>query len=445
MAAHSAHAKRPLEGIRIADVTVVWAGPHVTQLLGEWGAEIIRVEPMNRIQPYSRGADQATTKEQARAMGAQGQLLGAYPDFDPKEDRWNRSASFNSHARNKKSMTCDIMSPEGKEAFLRLIELSDVFIENNVPVTIEKAGITWEVLKEVNPRLIMLRMPAFGLDGPYKNYRAFGSHVEGMIGHHYLRGYTDAGPENTGEAYTADAMAGVMGALAVTMALRHRERAGEGQQVEMPLAESFLPVLGQFILDYTMNDRVVPPQGNTHPAHAPHNVYPTEGDDQWIAIDVDGDDEFAALCDVLGAPALASDDRFAGGLERLRHRDELDGEIAQLTQPCDKEQLFGKLQAAAVTSAPLHDEMEALADEQLTARGWFREIEMPTVGTHRYPGYLFRMERTPDDVQLPPPLLGEHNEEIYLDLLGYSRERYDALVAKGLVGTSYPPAVLPQA
>ena len=98
-----------------------------------------------------------------------------------------------------------------------------------------------------------------------------------------------------------------------------------------------------------------------------------------------------------------------------------------------------------MTSAPLHNEMEALADEQLAARGWFREIEMPTVGTHRYPGYLFRMERTPDDVQLPPPLLGEHNEEVYLDLLGYSREQYDALVAKGLVGTSYPPEVLPQA
>src|SRR5690606_8061092 len=111
--------------------------------------------------------------------------------------------------------------------------------------------LTYDVLREVNPRLIMLRMPAYGLDGPYKNYRGFGTHVEGMIGHHYLRSYTDADPDATGDAFTADAIAGVMGALAVVMALRHRHRTGVGQQIEMPLAEAFLPVLGEWILDYT--------------------------------------------------------------------------------------------------------------------------------------------------------------------------------------------------
>ena len=437
-------ASLPLEGIRVADITVVWAGPAVTQMLGEWGAEVIRVEPITRIQPSSRGADQTLTKEQAKQAAERGQLIGAYPDFDPKEDRWNRSPAFNSHSRNKKSMACDITTPEGKEAFLKLIEVSDVFVENNVPETIEKAGITWEVLKEVNPRLIMLRMPGFGLDGPYKNYRVFGSHAEGMIGHHYLRGYPDASPAYTGNALTADGNAGVLGAVAVMMGLRHRERTGEGQQIEMPLAESFLPNIGEFILDYTMNGRVVPPQGNTHPHHAPHNVYATEGEDQWIAIDVATDEEFAALCGVLGAPALASDARFAGTAARLAHRDELDAELAKLIAPYDKEQLFRELQAAGVTAAPLHDELEALADEQLAAREWFREIHMPTVGTHRYPGYLFKMRNTPDEVRLPPPLLGEHNEEVYLDILGYSRERYEALVEQGLVGTTYSPEVLPQ-
>ena len=274
-------AERPLEGIRVLGITVVWAGPHVTQLLGEWGAEVIRVEPTSRIQTSSRGADQTLTQEQAREAAARGQLLGAYPDFDPKQDRWNRSPAFNSHSRNKKSMACDITTPEGKEAFLKLVEVSDVLVENNVPETIEKAGITWEELKQVNPRLIMLRMPGFGLDGPYKNYRVFGMHAEAMIGHHYLRGYTDASPADTGTSLSADGNAGVLGAFAVVMALRHRERTGEGQQIEMPLAEAFLPNIGEFILDYTMNGRVTPPQGNTHPHHAPHNVYATAGDDQW--------------------------------------------------------------------------------------------------------------------------------------------------------------------
>jgi crotonobetainyl-CoA:carnitine CoA-transferase CaiB-like acyl-CoA transferase len=434
--------KRPLEGVRIADVTVVWAGPHVTQLLGEWGAEIIRVEPVNRIQPYSRGGDSQVTKEQAEQLAKLGQPLGPYPGFDPGEDRWNRNAGFNTHARNKKSVACDFNTPEGHEAFIRLLKVSDCFIENNVPVTIEKAGFTWDVVKEINPRLIMLRMPAFGLEGPYKNYRAFGTHVEGMIGHHYIRGYTDAGPDFTGEAFTADAMAGVMGALSIVMALRHRERTGRGQQIEMPLAESFLPVLGEFILDYTMNGRVTSPQGNTHPYHAPHNVYPTAGDDQWLAIDVATDEEFRALVEVLGAPELATDERFAGQLERHKNRDALDALLNDLTRPCDKEHLFRELQARGVNAAPIHHEVEALNDEQLISRDWFKEITMPTVGTHRYPGYLVKMGRTPDDVQLPPPLLGQHNEEIYLDLLGFTREEYDAMLAKGIVGTTYPPEVL---
>jgi len=171
-------------------------------------------------------------------------------------------------------------------------------------------------------------------------------------------------------------------------------------------------------------------------------VYPTAGDDQWIAIDVASDDEFAALCDALGAPALASDERFAASDSRWRHRDALDTELGAFTRSHDKEVLFRQLQAAGVNAAPVHNEIEALADEQLAARDWFREITMPTVGTHRYPGYLFKMANTPDDVRLPPPLLGEHNEEIYLDLLGYSREELDAMIAKGLVGTTYPAEVL---
>jgi crotonobetainyl-CoA:carnitine CoA-transferase CaiB-like acyl-CoA transferase len=435
-------AQLPLEGIRVADITVVWAGPHVTQLLAEWGAEIIRVEPVNRIQPSSRGGEQRMTKEQAQAAAASGGVVPAWPDYDPGDEPWNRSAAFNSHSRNKKSMACDIMSPEGREAFLKLIEVCDVFVENNVPETIEKAGITWEELKEVNPRLIMLRMPAFGLSGPYKNYRGFGTHVEGMIGHHYLRGYQDAGPEYTGDAFTADAMAGVQGALAVTMALRHRERTGEGQLIEMALAEGFLPVLGEFIIDYSMNGRIAEPQANTHPSHAPHNVYPTEGDDQWIAIDVATDEQFVALCDTLAVPHLASDERFATATARHENRDALDVELAAVTAPLNKEELFHTLQAAGVTAAPTHNELEALEDQHLNERNFYKEATIEGVGTHRYPGMIFQLDNTPNDIRTPPPKLGEHNEYVYLDLLGYSQEQYDALVAKGLVGTTYPPEVL---
>jgi benzylsuccinate CoA-transferase BbsF subunit len=203
-----------------------------------------------------------------------------------------------------------------------------------------------------------------------------------------------------------------------------------------------MPVLGEFIMDYTMNGRVTEPQGNRHPSHAPHGVYPAAGDDQWIAIDVDSDAMFRSLCEQLGKPDLASDERYRGQFERWKHRDVLDGEIGALTRAFDKQTLFHQLQAAGVCAAPVNNEVEALADPQLRARDWFKRIDMPTVGTHDYPGYLFKMERTPDEVRLPPPRLGEHNEEIYLDLLKFTREEYEAMIAKGIVGTTYPPEVL---
>jgi crotonobetainyl-CoA:carnitine CoA-transferase CaiB-like acyl-CoA transferase len=430
----------PLEGVRVAAITVVWAGPHVTQLLAEWGAEVIRVEPVNKIQPFTRGVEIAPTKAQSEEMARRG-VPARYPDQDPGDEPWNRNASFNSHARNKQSMACDIMSPQGREAFLRLIELCDVLVENNVPETIAKANIGWDELRAVNPRLIMLRMPAFGLSGPYHSYRAFGLHVEGMVGHTHLRGYPGEGPELLGETLASDAISGVQGALAVMMALRHREQSGRGQLIELPLTEGFIPTLGEFIFDYTMNGHDPPPQGNRHRWNAPHNVYRCSGDDEWIAIDVATDAEFAALCEVL-ASDLASDPRFGTAEARHAQLDELDRAVSALTAGRDKEQLFHALQAAGVCAAPVHDALEALADAQLNARGFFEELETPTAGRHRYPGLMFRMAQTPNAIRTPPVRLGEHNEQIYLDLLGYERDEYEALEAAGLVGTRYPESLL---
>ena len=233
----------------------------------------------------------------------------------------------------------------------------------------------------------------------------------------------------------------MQGALAVMMALRHRKQSGRGQLIELPLTEGFIPTLGEFIFDYTMNGHDPPPQGNTHRWNAPHNVYRCSGDDEWIAIDVATDAEFASLRDVLGSD-LASDARFSTAEARRAHLDELDEAISALTGGRDKEQLFHALQAAGVCAAPVHNALEALADEQLAARGFFEELETPTAGSHCYPGLMFRMAQTPNAIRTPPVRLGEHNEQIYLDLLGYEREEYDALVEAGLVGTRYPESLL---
>ena len=431
----------PLEGIRVAEITVVWAGPHVTQLLGEWGADVVRIEPANKIQPFTRGMERVPQPHQVRELVANGAPVG-YPDNDPGNDPWNRSAAFNSHARNKRSMACDIMTPEGREAVLRLAAVSDVIVENNVPETIDKAGLDWDTLKAVNPRLVMLRMPAFALDGPYRNFRAFGLHVEAMIGHTLLRGYPDAGPEILGESLASDGISGVQGALAVMMALRHRERTGEGQLIELPLTEGFLPTLGEYIMDYTMNGRDTPSQGNSHRWHAPHNLYPCAGDDNWIAIDVATDTEFAALAGVLGSVSLPQDSRFANPAKRHDNVAALDDAISELTRARDKEELFHELQQAHVCAAPTHNAVEALADPQLEARGFFEPLETGIdAGTHRYPGLMWKMHHTPNRLRTRPVLLGEHNHEIYRDLLGYSEDEYAALVERGLVDSKFPPSI----
>ena len=434
--------KLPLRGIRVADVTLVWAGPHCTQLHAEWGAEVIRVEPLQRPQPATRSMGETRpSRALVKSFAGTGSMSYTYPDREPGQRPWNRTAAFNSHARNKLSMTLDIMRPEGRDVFLRLVSICDVLVENNVPETIEKAHLTYEELAKVNPSLIMLRMPGYGLTGPYKNYRSFGTHMEGLVGHHYIRSYRDVDPSYTGEAFTADAAAGVMGAFAVAMALRHRRRTGQGQQIELPQAENFVSFLGEFVLDYTMNGRVTPPQGNSHRAYVPHNVYPCAGDDRWIAIAVTSEEEWQALCRALGRPDLASDPRFQDPTQRKRHEEELDRLLAEWTRERDAYEVFHLLQAHGVPSGPVQNERDAYACPHLAERGFFEELAHPEAGTHRYPGLNLRLSRTPNHLRTPPPLLGEHNEEVYRHLLGLSEEEYARLEALGHIGMDYPESV----
>ncbi|HTE86839.1 MAG TPA: CoA transferase [Dehalococcoidia bacterium] len=429
----------PLEGLRVLDVTVVWAGPHSTQLLAEWGAEVIRVEPLKHIQPATRGAENRMTKAATEAMRGNGLLLaGAFPDRDPGERPWNRSPVFNSHAHNKRSVTLDIMEPSGLDVFKQLVAISDVVVENNAPDTIERAKITYEELAAVNPRLIMLRISAFGLSGPYKYYRNYGTQIEAAIGHHLIRSYPDLEPTMTGEAYTADASGGVQGALAVMLALRHLRRTGQGQLIELSLAECFMPYLGEIILDYTMNGRALVPQGNQHSSRAPHGVYPCHGDDRWIAIDVGSDAEWEALCGALSMAGWMEDERFATGLTRWHHRAALDEALAKRTVNEDAFELFRRLQAVGVTAGPVQNEADVYACPQLAARDFFQQVSHPDAGDHLYPGFNVRLEETPNSFRRPACLLGQDNDYVYHDLLNVSDSEYERLEALGHIGTAYP-------
>ena len=424
----------PFEGIRVLDITNVWAGPHCTMLLADWGAEVIRVESTQVMAPNTRGHMVKVAKETPR-LRKNWQM--EYPDWDPGERPYNRYPIFQSHGRNKKGMTVDLRTEAGQHTFRQLIAVTDVFVENNVPQTIEKLHLTYEELRRVRPDLIMLRMPAYGLSGPYKDYRSFGMQLEGTAGHTHIRGYADMDATSCDDVYMGDAAAGVSGAFAVAMALRHRRRTGKGQQIELAQVENFLPYLADPIMDYTMNRRVWSPMGNRHPSMAPHGVYRCRGEDRWVAIAVANDAEWRALLHALGDPPWAGDARFATSLARWRNQDALDPLIEAWTSERDAGEAMRSLQAHGVRAGHVMDDRDLDDDPHINAAGFFQQLTHADAGMHRYPGLMWTAAETPNAIRTPPVRLGEHNAYVYLDLLGVAQAEYNERTAGGEIGEAY--------
>ena len=426
-------ARLPLEGVRILDLTLVWAGPYTTTLLSDLGAEIIRVESTQFFPPLTRGVMAHPTQAFIDNFLV---MVAGLPDRKVGERPWNRSPLFNSHARNKLSMTVDLLKPEGKEVFRRLVEVSDVLVENNPTETMEKLGITYEALKEIKSDFIMVRMPAFGNTGAYKNYRGFAPMNEDVAGHNSLRGYSDMDATSITAVYAADAAAGAGGAFAVLSALHYRRRTGSGQLVELAQVENFFPYLGQATLDYTMNNRVQTTLGNRHP-YAVQGCYPCQGDDRWVCITIFDDSEWAAFSGALGDPEWAREERFGGAHGRLEHQDEIDRHISQWTSQQDHKEVMRLLQAAGVAAGPVMDQRDAYDDPHLSQRGVFQEAYQEDTGTHLYPGAPFKMSHTPPRIRRGPVRLGEDNEYVYKTLLRYSDREYAELEAAGHIGMDY--------
>ena len=426
--------KLPLEGIRILDITVIWVGPYATQLLADWGAEVIRIE--TRYNSIARGQARPS---RAQVQAASGGGLG-YPDNEPGDRPWNRQAMLNAHGRNKKSMTVDMTRPEGQQVFRDLVKQSDMIIENNAPETMEKLGVTWEELSEINPGIILLRMPAFGLDGPWKNYRTWGSHMEAIAGHLLLRAYPRTDPGQISDVFPADA-GGAGAAYAAMVGLFHRKKTGKGQLIEFATSENFIPYIGDFVLDYTMNGRTSSNLGNTHPSMVPHNVYRCDGEDRWVAIACRTDEEWQSLLEVMGKPEWKTDNRFKDMPTRHQNREVLDQLISEWTQDKDNWWVMNQLQKATVPSGIVADEADSFADPHLKERGFFEELTHPEAGTHLYPGIQWKMHNTPNKIRRYGVRLGEDNEYVYKDVLGFSDQKYKEYEELGHIGMDYDESV----
>lgn len=424
-------ARLPLEGVRIIDMTLAWVGPFGTQLLADWGAEVIRVEPISILQ-YGTRAIQLMPINRGLYDWA-----SSYPDDVPGERHWNRSSLFQIHGRNKLSMTSNIPAPDIMDTHMQLVSISDVVIENNVPQTYDKIGASYEQLRQVRPDIIMVRVPAYGLTGPYTGYRALGPQMESAAGYTWIRGYRDGQLTDAGTSYFGDAVGGVTEAFAALMALCHRKRTGQGQLVDVATTEAIISYIPESTLDWQINGRIQSALGNAHPSRAPQGCYRCWGDDNWIVLSVGSDEEWVSLKRAMGDPHWARDPRFDTALGRYRCQEEMDTCLEEWTTDKDHIQLMGTLQSEGVPAGAVHDQRELYEDPQMVARGYFEQLEQPSTGRHPYTGMMWKMEETPNGIRRPAPMLGEHNEYVFKELLGLSNSEYSDLEQKGHVGTEY--------
>ncbi len=413
-----------LEGVRILDLTQVAVGPYATLLLSSLGAEVIKVES-HRRPDTARGPVRPAT----------GHQMKQYPRGEPGERPWNRGAHFNQRNRGKLGITLDLTAPDGKEILKRLAARCDALIENYRASVMERQGLGWNVLRAVNPRLVYVKLSSQGDSGPERDYGSLGSTLEQTAGLASITGYLDGVPLTTNRVYP-DPVAGVLAVGALIAGLRRARRRGIGSLVDCSQREATVGLLGEAMMDYAFNGRVQRPMGNRSAIGAPQGVYPCAGGDQWIAIAVESDAEWRSLREAMGDPVWAKDaslDRVEG--RRARH-DEIDGELAAWTRGFDHCNLMHRLQRLGVPAGAVLTGRELLRDPHLEARGWWEALVPPEIGeAHRFVTAPWRLSASPFRPSTPAPLLGEHNDRVYREILGVGGEEYTALQAAGVIST----------
>ncbi|OAI38987.1 hypothetical protein AYO38_08545 [bacterium SCGC AG-212-C10] len=440
-------AKLPLEGFRILDLCVVWAGPFSTLLLGDLGAEVIKVENPYVVQPMTRGT---LVRPSQAVIDRLLPAAGGYPNGRPGPRPFNYHPTFVSNFRNKLSVTMDLRRPEGMAILARLVAQCDAIVENNATETLEKLGITYDWLREQREDIIMARIPAYGSNGPYLQARALGVHLESVMGHTLLRGHPDLDVTSNTAIFSGDYLAGAQAALAVMMALWHRKKTGRGQLIEMSQAENASGMLAQAYMDYALNGRVQERIGNRSLyGFAPSGVYPcispgpaTEAMDRWIAIECTCDEEWQALRAAMGDPEWARGAALASVEGRRAQHDAIDKQLALWTAGFEDYDLFHRLQAAGVPAAPVLEGSRAPQDAHTQARGVYQPLRLhDDVGEFRFPTPFYHFPETPITVRQPPVAFGEHNEYVYRQVIGVSDEEYERFTANGHITMDFDPSL----
>ncbi len=382
--------KLPLAGVRVLDLSWIIAGPTATRFLAMMGAEVIKVGSARRPDPSTRGAP------------------------------------FQAYNQSKSYAALNIAKPEGLALAKRLIACSDVVIENFAAGVIERLGLGYEVVSAVKPDIVMVSSSGTGHSGPHKDYVAYGSLLQHYTGWNGISGYPNREPIKGG--LWADPWVGMELAMVTIAALNHRARTGEGQYVDVSMAEALSASIPEAILDYQMNGAVPEPQGNRDTRDAPHGVYHCAGDDRWIAIAVTQESEWQGLCRVIERPDLASDPRFATAAGRRQHQDELDTAITAWTCQYEDYEAMQRLQAAGVPAGPSLDVARVYQDPQLRTGGYLSRHRTSDGVWRDLPGLPWRFEGLEPAYITAAPVLGQHNAAVYQDLLGLSDAEMSRLI-----------------
>ena len=397
-----------LKGIRVVDLSMGWAGPMCTRQLADQGAEVIKVESCQHFDWW-------------RGWEATAQFIA--------DDGAEKAVAFNTMNRNKLAVTLDLTNETGKGLLKRLVATADIVVENYSGGVLPKLGLDWPVLSAVRPDLIMISMPAFGANGPWREYRAYGSTVEHASGLPHLNGEADWPPTMHHVAY-GDPIAGLNAAAAVLIALRHKRRTGAGQFLDLSQAECLLPLGVHGILEQSVSGQPPPRMGNASRYFAPHGVYPCAGDDEWICIQVQDEAQWQRLQRLVGALL----DEFGDLEARLERRGELDACIATWTRDIAPDALMTSLQAAGVPAGVLRAAAFLTADPHLAARGFWQMIERAHVGLQPNPAAPYRQGGAAYPIDTPAPTLGQHNRRVLVDVLGLTDVEIDALYAQKVIG-----------
>lgn len=393
--------QKALEGIKVIDAATLFAGPLAATVLGDFGAEVIKVE-------HPKG-------DPARSHGYSKDGIGLW---------WKMLG------RNKRAITLNLSSPEGQEIFERLARDADVVIESFRPGTLERWNLGYERLAEANPGLVLARITGFGQFGPYKNRPGFGTIAESMSGFAHVTGQPD-GPPTLPPFGLADGIAALATACAVLMALRARDATGRGQVVDLAIIEPIFTVLGPQPTAYDQLGEIQQRSGNRSVNNAPRNTYQTK-DGKWVAISTSAQNIAERVMRLVGRPEFIDEPWFAKGSERAKHADELDEAVGRWISERTTDEVVAAFEEANAAITPIYNIEDIMQDPQYKALNSIISIEDPELGQIKMQNVLFRLSETPGEVRTTGPRLGEHNEEVYKEL-GIDEKRLEELVEKGVI------------